>query len=46
MSREDIGGGIVRLTPDEGKVLRDTRNGRTYSEVVCESKNAQYFTEQ
>lgn len=34
---------MVRLIAPEGKVLRDTRNNATHSEVICSERNVRWF---
>ena len=34
---------IIRITAPKGKMLRDTRSLREYSEVVCDEKQRHYY---
>lgn len=41
---KDMGNGMVKLTPDEGYMLVDSRTQRTYSEAVVKEKDVRNFS--
>lgn len=45
MTRKQLPGGYVRLTPDEGKRIFHPASGQYYSEVVCLEKKSNQFIE-
>jgi len=40
---KDLGNGSVKLIPDEGYLLKDTRTDKIHSEVVIKKSLMKYF---
>jgi hypothetical protein len=38
-----VADGVVRLTPDEGFLVKNKKSGRLYSEVVCKDNEQQQY---
>lgn len=45
MTIETLKNGLVKLTPDEGNILVDTRNNYQCSEATVRTKDVKYFKE-
>ena len=45
MTTKELPNGLVRLTPDEGKMLYNTNTDKYYSEAEVEKDRVKYFEE-
>lgn len=46
MKIENLGNGIVKITPDEGKKLIYALDKNEHSEAIVKEENAKYFREE
>lgn len=40
----DLGNDMVKLIPDKGYILKDSRSSKTYTEAVVENKEKRFFS--